>query len=261
MNISVSKLAETAMPNFCPRCYWIKSRMGGELPFRMPMPGIFSDIDRYVKSIVHTYYEEKGVLPKWFPYLGEVTNLERVPRWKDFSFTHPRLNVTLRGEMDEILQLEGPAYHITDYKTARCTVTHDGLFPMFEAQLNGYAYIAEHGHFFSPVTGLSLIYLEPDTDFDVNHKLAERSLDQLTLGFTPRIKNVEMKPDSFIEGLLQKATEISKLSEPPKPTPTCQNCRLVRSLFETVSFSNSDLLTLEFEVKRAADSSTALNPM
>jgi len=261
MNISVSRLAEVAMPNFCPRCFWIKSRMGWELPFARPMPGIFRDIDRYVKSIVRTHYKERGVLPEWFPYLGNVIRLEKVPRWQDFYFAHPQLKITLRGEMDELFQLDGSEYHIVDYKTARYTAAQGGLFPMFEAQLNAYAYIAEHRNFFSPVTGLSLVCLEPDTDFSLNRGLMQRSLDKLILGFTPQVKSVEIKPDSFIEGPLHKATEISNLSEPPKPTPTCQNCRLVRSLFEAVSFSNLDLLTLEFEVKRAADSGTALNPM
>ena len=261
MNISVSRLAEVAMPNFCPRCFWIKSKMGWELPFARPMPSIFWDIDRYVKSIVRTHYDERGVLPKWFPYLGKVTRLEKVPRWQDFYFAHPQLKITLRGEMDELFQLDGSEYHIVDYKTARYTVTQSELLPMFEAQLNAYAFIAKHGGFFSPVTGLSLVYLEPDTDFLLNSRLLERSAEQLMLGFAPKVKSVEIMTDSFIEGLLHKATEISNLSEPPKPTPTCQNCRLVRSLFEAVSFSNLDLLTLEFEVKRAADSGTALNPM
>ena len=247
MIISVSNLVEVARPDFCPHCFWIKLRMGGKLPFARPMPGIFRDIDRYVKSIVLAHYKERGVLPEWFPYLGNVTRLEKVPKWKDFYFTHPQLKITLRGEMDEILQLDGSGYHIIDYKTARYTVTQSELFPMFEAQLNAYAFIAKHGGFFSPVTGLSLVYLEPDTDFLLNSRLLERSAEQLMLGFSPKVKSVEIKPDSFIEGLLQKATEISNLSEPPRPTPTCQNCRLVEHLSNTVSISKLDLLTLELE--------------
>jgi hypothetical protein len=96
--------------------------MGWELPFARPMPGVFWDIDRYVKSIVRTHYKERGVLPEWFPYLGNVIRLEKVPRWQDFYFTHSQLKITLRGEMDEILQLDSSGYHIVDYKTARYTV-------------------------------------------------------------------------------------------------------------------------------------------
>ncbi len=236
MNISVSRLAEVARPNFCPRCFWIKLKMGWELPFVMPMPGVFRDIDRHVKNVVRTHYEEKGVLPQWFPYLGEVTKLEKAPKWRDFYFTHPQLGITFRGEMDEILQLNGPQYHILDYKTARYTNTQNELFPMFEAQLNAYAYIAGRGGFFSPIKGLSLVYLEPDTDFRLNRGLMQRSSDKLILGFTPRVKSVEIKPDSFIEGLLQKATDIASLPEPPKPISRCQNCLLVERLAEIGCF-------------------------
>jgi hypothetical protein len=219
--------------------------MGWELPFVMPMPGVFRDIDRHVKNVVRTHYEEKGVLPQWFPYLGEITKLEKAPGWRDFYFTHPQIGITLRGEADEILQLDGYGYHIIDYKTARYTVTQSELFPMFEAQLNAYAYIAERGNFFSPVTSLSLIYLEPDTVFRLNHRLTERLLDQLTLGFTPKVKSVEIKPDSFIEGLLQKATYISNLPEPPKPEASCRNCRSVEHLSEIISISKLDLAAVK----------------
>jgi len=136
MYISASRLAEVAMPDFCPRCLWIKLSMGWKLPFERPMPSIFSSIDSYVKNVVHRHYEEKRELPRWFPYLGEVIRLERAPTWQDFHFTHRQLGITLRGQADEILQLDGRKYHIVDYKTARHTVTQDELFPLFDAQLN-----------------------------------------------------------------------------------------------------------------------------
>jgi CRISPR/Cas system-associated exonuclease Cas4 (RecB family) len=236
MNISVSRLAVVARPNFCPRCFWIKLKMGWELPFVMPMPGVFRDIDRHVKNVVRTHYEQKGVLPQWFPYLGEVTKLEKDPKWRDFHFTHSQLGITFRGEMDEILQLDGYGYHIVDYKTARYTAAQGELFPMFEAQLNAYAYIAECGGFFLPVIGLSLVYLEPDTDFQLTPGLIERSSDRLMLGFAPQVKTIVIKPASFIEGLLQKAADIAGLPEPPKPISRCQNCQLVERLAEIGCF-------------------------
>jgi hypothetical protein len=110
---------------------------------------------------------------------------------------------------------------------------------MFEAQLNSYAYIARRGGFFSPVTGLSLVYLEPDTDFRLYHGLMERLSGQLTLGFTPQVKSVEIKPDSFTEGILQKCADIASLPEPPKPVPQCHNCQLFQNLSEMVSIQKA----------------------
>ncbi len=234
MIISVSKLAEVAMPGFCPHCFWIKLKMGWELPFQRPVPSIMGDIDRHVKNVVRTHYEEKGMLPQWFPYLGEVTKLEKAPGWRDFYFTHPQLGITLRGEMDEILQLNGCGYHILDYKTARYTVTQDRFLPVFEAQLNAYAYIAGRGNFFSPIVGLSLVYLEPDAGSHLHREQMELLSGKLRLGFTPRVKSIEIKPDSFTEGLLRKCAGIASLSEPPEPVPQCHNCRLFQNVSEMV---------------------------
>jgi hypothetical protein len=242
MIISVSRLAEVAMPDFCPRCFWIKLKMGWKLPFQRPMPGILGDIDRHVKNVVRTHYEEKGMLPQWFPYLGRVTKLEEAPGWRDFCFSHPRLGITIRGEMDEILQLNGCGYHILDYKTARYTAAQDKFLPVFEAQLNAYAYIAERGGFFSPITGLNLVYLEPDTDSQFNRGLMQQSSGKLILGFIPQVKSVEIKPDSFTEDLLQKCADIASLLEPPKPVSQCQNCRLLQNLSKMVSVQKPELI-------------------
>ena len=234
MIISVSRLAEVAMPGFCPRCFWIKLKMGWELPFQRPMPGVFRDIDQYVKNVVRTHYKEKGALPQWFPHLGKVTKLEKTPGWRDFYFTHPQIGITFRGEMDEILQLNGCGYHILDYKTARYTAAQDRFLPIFEAQLNAYAYIAERGGFFSPITGLSLVYLGPDTDFRLNSAHMERLSDKLMMGFTPQVKGIDIKPDSFTEGLLQKCADIANLPGPPMPVSQCHNCRLLQKVSEMV---------------------------
>jgi hypothetical protein len=243
MIISVSRLAEVAMPDFCPRCFWVKLKMGWELPFQRPVPGILGDIDRHVKNVVRTHYEEKGVLPRWFPYLGEVTKLEKAPKWRDFYFVHPQLGITLRGEMDEILQLNSCGYHILDYKTARYTAAQARFLPVFEAQLNAYRYIAERGNFFSPIIGLNLVYLEPDVDCHLNRGQIELSSGKLTMGFMPQVKNIEIKPDSFIEELLKKCAEIASLPEPPKPVPQCNNCRLFQNLFERVSTPKARLVS------------------
>ena len=37
------------IPDFCPRCFWIKLHMRFKLPFKIS-PGIFSSIDSYLKK-------------------------------------------------------------------------------------------------------------------------------------------------------------------------------------------------------------------
>lgn len=205
LTISPGTLGDLVMPDFCPRCFWIKLKCEGRFPFRIPMPGIFSSIDSYVKHVVHRYWDKEQKLPDWFPQVGEVVKLEKVPSWQKFCITDPQTTITLRGTPDDVFQLEGGTYHMIDYKTARLTTTQDQLLPKYEVQLNIYAYIGNRT-FFSPVSALTLIYLDPDTDFNSTPDLLRRSEDHLMLCFTPKVMNVDIKPDSFIERLIQRAS-------------------------------------------------------
>ncbi|MBE0415740.1 MAG: PD-(D/E)XK nuclease family protein [Dehalococcoidia bacterium] len=226
--ISAGTLGELARPDFCPRCFWIRLKCE-KLPFQIAMPGIFSSIDSYVKKVVHRYYEKEGKLPEWFPYVGEVVKLEKTPSYHQFMITDPQTGVTLRGTPDDLFQLQDSSYHIVDYKTARLTTKQDELFPGYEVQLNAYAYIGNRTCF-SPVSALTLVYLDPDTDFNSSPDLLSRSEDQLMLGFTPKTKSVEVKPQSFIEELLNRASEINELEVPPPHISGCEDCQLLENL-------------------------------
>lgn len=233
LTISAATLGSLAMPDFCPRCFWIKLKCD-RLPFQIPMPGVFSSIDSYIKDSVLRYYEQEGELPGWFPDIGEVQRIEEIPSYQKFSVTEPQSGATLRGTPDGVFRLKDGTFHIVDYKTARFTVAQSGLFPMYEVQLNAYAYIGNRT-FFSPVSSISLIYLEPDTNLASNPDLLSRSKDYLMLGFTPKVKSVEIKPDSFIEGLLKQANQLNMEGMPPQHNPTCQDCKSLEKLFELVA--------------------------
>lgn len=260
MNISASRLAEVAAPNFCPRCFWVKLKMGWEVPFELEMPSVFRAIHEQITNIVHAHYVQTGRLPRWFPNVGTVKGLEGTLHWSKFSFTHPKFEITLRGQADDIFRME-IGYHIADYKTARYTETQQQLLPQFEAQLNAYAYISEHGRFFSPVTGLSLIYLDPDPSCDLNQRLASDLLIEPLLGFNVKAVVVQLKPDSFTENLLERVAEIASFDSAPTPMPSCGNCRLIKELGELTSLSLVDLLVLERELTQLPDFSNGWTPL
>ncbi len=226
LTISAKDLGALALPRFCPRCFWIRRHY--KLPYQT-FPGIFSSIDRYVKNVVHRYFENEASLPGWFPTSERVVGLEQVPHYSKFLVTDPKSGVTLRGEPDDVLRLEGNAYQIIDYKTARFSDGADALFPLYEVQLNAYAYIGRRT-LFSPVSGLSLIYLDPDTDLDSFPEWLERSEETFTLGFTPKLRSVELQPESYIEELLQRAEEINAADAPPEATPGCRDCQAMEKL-------------------------------
>ena len=227
LTISATVLGELAQPGFCPRCFWIKLK-SRKLPYQQ-FPGIFSSIDRYVKGIIRRHFDQSGKLPDWFPPVGEVVTLERVPHYTKFAVTEPKSGVTLRGEPDDVLRLKESTYHIVDYKTARLTPNAAGMYPRYEAQLNAYAYVASRT-VFSPVSGLSLIYMEPNTDVEGNNALLARLQEEFLLGFTPKLQTVEMKPDSFVEGLLARAGDLHNQDTPPTGRAGCQECLAVEGL-------------------------------
>ncbi len=229
LTISATNLSELAQPGYCPRCFWVKQK-SRRLPYQS-FPGIFSSIDRYVKRMARHHFDSAGELPAWFPVVGEVEGMETVPNYRSFAVTDPKTGVTLRGEPDEVLRLNGHTYHIVDYKTARLTDSAQGMFPRYVAQLNAYAYIGSR-HAFSPVSGLSLIYFEPDTDVEADPGLAARTQEEFLLGFTPKLLDVDVKPDSFIEGLLRLARRILEEDTPPEGKHGCRECQAVEELAE-----------------------------
>ena len=232
LTISAGGLGALAQPNFCPRCFWIQLRMK-DLPFQMPLPGIFSSIDSYVKNVVRRYFDANRQLPPWFPDVGRVVGYEEKMHWRTFSVRDRRSGATLRGVPDEVLHLQGDTYHVIDYKTTRMSTAQDRILPNYEVQLNAYAYISERIGL-APVAALTLMYLDPDTDLTSSPQWMRRSDDDFLLGFSPMVRAVEIRPDSFIEDLLSQAAAIHRLSSPPS-AGQCRNCSLLGDLISLVT--------------------------
>ena len=122
---------------------------------------------------------------------------------------------------------------IADYKTARFTEYQDNLFPMYEAQLNAYAFIGERCGF-SPVTALALIYTEPDTDERSAAKDGQTLPDGFRMDFVARILPVKIDPD-LTPSLSHRARELVDLEHPPEGRPACRDCELLKGLIEVAS--------------------------
>jgi hypothetical protein len=232
LTISAGTLGTLALRRFCPRCFWLELKMK-EVPFRQPLPGIFSSIDSYVKNVVRKHYDETGNLPSWYPDVGKVVGYEARMHWRRFQVIHEETGATLRGVPDELLHTEGGGYHVIDYKTTRVSRTQHSLYPAYEVQLNAYGYISRRIGL-DPITALSLIYLDPDTDLKASPDWITRSEETLMLSFTPYTKEVEIKDGAFIEELLSRAAEIDALTELPPQSPGCNNCSLTKELADIV---------------------------
>ncbi len=135
--ISAKDLGALALPDFCPRCFWIERRFGKPPGI---FPGIFSTLDAVTKRSVHSSFKDKDEPPSWLNISG-ATGVEEGDIY--FKLPMDETGWILVGKPDDIFKLKDETYHIVDYKTAKFTGRQDELFPMYEVQLNSYAFLAE----------------------------------------------------------------------------------------------------------------------
>ena len=129
----------------------------------------------------------------------------------------------LTGYPDDIFRTKSGSYHIVDYKTAKFTVRQDELYPLYEVQLNCYAYLAER-YRYKPVTNLSLVYCQPNNDLEND--------EDFKLGFETHTLKVNLDLN-IIPGLLLTAREILNQSEPPQAYEKCKGiCQWVEKAFK-----------------------------
>jgi hypothetical protein len=231
IRISAKNLGAVAMPSFCPRCFWITSHAEKQ-PFQI-FPGIFSSIDSYSKKITSIYFGNHKKLVKWFTRMGLSGTPVKVPHFSEFNVLDTKTDILLTGVPDEIILLTDGSYAILDYKTAKFTGTQDGLMPMYEVQLNAYAYIGERT-IFKPVSRLVLIYYEPVTD------IADGDIDELVYGNGFRMafsgKPLEIPINTKkIPALLRTVRKIHDLRKPPKGLEDCEDCQALDELIALVS--------------------------
>jgi PD-(D/E)XK nuclease superfamily len=225
--ISAKTLGALALPGACGRCFWIQMRLEGRLPFQI-FPGIFSTLDSYSKRIIQSWFDRHGGPPPWLAPIGEIARSIPPPHHSKFRVEDSETSILLTGTPDAVFQLADGSFAIVDYKTAKFTAAQDELFPMYEAQLNAYAFIGER-HAFKPVSKLALVYTEPVADdaavADENHVTE----DGFTLGFSTKILPVETKP-SLIPELLRVARGILDSPNPPEGASRCKDCAALERL-------------------------------
>ncbi|MDI6606414.1 MAG: PD-(D/E)XK nuclease family protein, partial [Candidatus Omnitrophota bacterium] len=190
--ISAKDLGRLNMPDFCPRCFWIERHI--DKPPAV-FPGIFSTLDAITKRSTQRSFSQKAKAPGWLP-ITDAVEVEEGDTYFKLPVEHGRW--ILSGKPDDIFRSKDGSYHIVDYKTAKFTSRQDELLPLYEVQLNCYAYLApKYG--FEPVTHLSLVYCQPDESLDND--------EEFRLGF--KIYSIRIDLDlGIVEELLFKAREI-----------------------------------------------------
>jgi len=241
MRISAKNLGAFALPHFCPRCTWIKLHSKNKLPYQI-FPGIFSSIDSYTKKFVSSYFERYGHFPEWLASpmdpnsdQGEFTSLVKGTHHSSFNILDQNTNILLTGVPDEIFKLKDGSYFILDYKTARYTEAQDTLLPLYEVQLNAYAYIAERTGF-SPVKRIALAYMEPQTALTQENIEKVITEQGFFMPFSGKILQLNLNP-GIIPAFLEKARELYDQSSPPPGKVECKDCQLLENLIKLLTIN------------------------
>ena len=233
IRISAKELGVLALPNFCPRCFWIKMHCANKLPFQI-FPGIFSSIDSYTKKVTNIHYARHNQLPTWLGELGKLGKPVKVPHYSKFGVVDEGTDILLRGMPDEMLQKDDGSYFIIDYKTAKFTQAQDSLLPMYEVQLNAYAYIGKRQGF-DPISGIALVYMEPQTDLTQDELDSKLWQDGFLMGFAGHVLPLKLEAEQKIPPLLKEARRIYDLESPPPGNQECHDCKLLDQLIVTAT--------------------------
>jgi len=232
VTIPARVLGQIKMPDFCERCYWVQLHYGkAEFPFHIPMPGIFGSLDAYGKNLIHTYFDAHGTLPPWFPSVGQPQGYLSGSdlHHSKFYLDDPATNIHLTGTPDDVFRLADGSYHVVDYKTTKITKTQDKLLPLYEVQLNVYAYIARLRGY-TPMSAISLIYMEPQTAVSPANVGALMTNADYRMDFKAARKPVTVQGDVFVLDLLKEARRIYDLASPPPCPGGCENCQRLDDL-------------------------------
>ena len=224
MRISAKNLGILALPDCCPRCFWMRAKLGWKSPWAI-MPGIFSSIDGFSKRSLLAFYKANGHFPPWTAGRWVDVRPLKSPHHSTFRLTDSETGIVLTGVPDLMLGLPGNHLAILDLKTARFSDHQDSLLPMYKVQLNGYAIIAE-GLGMGTVEALGLVYGEPPPN-DQDDGLDVLVSDQgFSMPFRTNAMPIELDR-SMIPPLLRKAKTLLEMENPPDGREGCKECRLV----------------------------------
>jgi len=217
--ISATNLAQLLATDFCPRCFWLLSRLNFKRPWSI-FPRIFNDLDKHQKGFTESYLASTGKLPPWLDQYS-VKEVVGVPSYGKFCARHES-GVLVTGESDHLFRKTDGDLLLLDYKTSRSA--NDSMFPIYRGQLSIYAWISLRFGL-GKVTDAALVYYEPETEVG-DWKLAgnftpmdgvslgQLELSGLRLNFRPSVLKMELMD---IDEMVFRAKETAELGRMPEP--------------------------------------------
>ena len=232
IRISAKNLGQLALPDYCPRCFFIRLKLNNKLPWQI-FPGIFSTIDSYSKKITWQYFDKFKKVPPWFKPFGKFTGLLKVPHWSKFFVVDSKIGIKLNGMPDDIFIMEDGRYFIVDYKTAKFTDNQDALLPLYGVQLNGYAYIFEKMGM-GKIGGLGLCYYEPQGNAPTVSFETVLQDDGIVMPFVAHLKRIKLDPGGTVLPLLKEVRKMVGRKKAPGSRDGCRDCGMLEEVVGVV---------------------------
>jgi CRISPR/Cas system-associated exonuclease Cas4 (RecB family) len=242
ITLSPREIGKPLLEDFCPRCFWFTKKfpIKDKHPFFSPYSGLPNIVDNYIKRVVKFHLQRLNFLPSWLlnqlkEYYFEF-DFENVRLLKEINFQITLFDGTcvLSGRADEILEFPDGSLFIIDYKTSSLTENKLKIKPLYEAQLNAYAYLANK-KFEKPVVGLALVYFDPDYKNLNDEVILHRTKEEFLFGFNPTVVPVKLMDNKWVEDLCQTMFEILSLDTPPEGKSNCEGCNTLKDWLRSVS--------------------------
>ena len=225
ITLSPKQLGTLADHDFCKRCFWIGAKLKHKYPYAM-FPGIFSVFDKYQKELTAFSFAQ-GKTPPWLAEFGAVKEVIPPMHWSAFSMTLD-CGIVFRGVPDTMLRMADGSIVIIDEKTAKPKEEDNPLEKLYDAQLNGYAKIAQ-AIGLGAVSALGIVYNVP---VEIGPDMAASAAlqgDQYVVKFKPQVRKVAID-QGWLDDILDTACKLMLAETCPSGKDKCANCALIDAM-------------------------------
>ncbi|MEX1015306.1 MAG: PD-(D/E)XK nuclease family protein [Phycisphaeraceae bacterium] len=227
LTISAKKLGWLAQPDFCERCFYMKSHLNWKQPWAMAMP-IYMTLDKLQKKFITDVIDATGKAPPWMSELGDVVGHIEPPNYRQFFYINSDHGVRVWGNADLIPVMADGSLAIVDLKTAKPKGNLDHLASTYLVQQNAYALAAEYQNL-GKVKHLALLYMTAMADGEVSTAPAEGQAGNMVVPFAATLHRLEFKPD-LVDDLCGRFRELSERTEMPDAREGCKDCQLTEQI-------------------------------
>ena len=232
LTISATELGGYAGFRFCARCAWIRMHLR-PLPWQ-GFPGIFSSIDRFTKQVIVNHLERESRLPPWLDGIGEAVQHLDPPHWSKFQATDDATAATLRGEADAVFILADGNLRHRRLQDIALQPRQPQPAPRLPGPAQRLRLDRQPPRLPAPSPAWPSPTWNPATDDEAGQDPNAIDADGFSLGFRPRLVEVDLDPERLLPPLLRQAARLHALPMPPEPQSKCRDCTALQNVLDAL---------------------------